>query len=229
MAMVRLPSGTTVNYREWGRPDGAVVLMLHGLTSTGYSWRNVGTALGDRFRVIAPDARGHGESDWAEDYSFEAMRGDVVGLMERLGIYGALVVGHSMGALTAYELAASRPDLVRLLVLEEIPAPVPAHPPRRVPRGPHWLGRWDWRAEASVNRWRNAPPRQWWELADRITATTMVIGGTQSHLDQAAMRTLAERIPHGEFVALDGGHDLHTRRPSDFLIKVEPFMAYFAK
>ena len=41
MATVRLPGGPTLNYREWGRPDGAVVLLLHGLTSSSQSWRNV--------------------------------------------------------------------------------------------------------------------------------------------------------------------------------------------
>ena len=45
--------------------------------------------------------------------------------MEAIGILGAIVVGHSMGALTAYLLAATRPDLIRLLVLEEMPPPDP--------------------------------------------------------------------------------------------------------
>ena len=63
MATVSLPGGPTLSYREWGRPDGAVVLMLHGLGSSGASWRHVAPALGRRFRVIAPDARGHGIRD----------------------------------------------------------------------------------------------------------------------------------------------------------------------
>ena len=65
--------------------------------------------LGERFRVIAPDARGHGDSEWTRDYSFDAMRDDVVGLIEALGILAAIVVGHSMGAVTAYQLAATDP------------------------------------------------------------------------------------------------------------------------
>ena len=64
------------------------------------------------------------------------MRDDVVGLMDGLGILGAIVVGHSMGALTAYRLAATRPELIRLLVLEEMPPPDPAKPPRPIPRQP---------------------------------------------------------------------------------------------
>ena len=59
-----LPGGPTLNYREWGRPDGSVVLLLHGLTSSSQSWRNIAPVLGEQFRVIAPDARGHGGSEW---------------------------------------------------------------------------------------------------------------------------------------------------------------------
>ena len=134
MATVRLPGGPTLSYREWGRPDGAVVLLLHGLYDSSATWRHVAPVLGERFRVIAPDARGHGESDRTRDYSFDAMRDDVVGLLEALGILAAIVVGHSMGAVTAYLLAATDPLRIRLLALEELPPMVPANPPRELPR-----------------------------------------------------------------------------------------------
>ncbi len=195
MPTVSLPNVSEVSYSEWGRPDGAVVLLLHGLTSSALSWRNVAPALGERFRVIAPDARGHGGSSWTPDYSFEAMADDVAAFLERVGVLAAIVVGHSMGALTAYALAARRPELVRLLVLEEIPPPVPADPPLPIPRQQEADDDHDWRAVIAVHRWRNAPPASWWELADRIQAKTLVLGGTSSHLPQEQMKRLAERIP----------------------------------
>src|SRR6187549_1166244 len=151
MATVSLPGGPTVNYREWGRPDGAVVLLLHGLTVSSLSWRNVAPVLGENFRVVAPDARGHGGSEWMRDYTFELMRDDVVKFMEQLGILAAIVVGHSMGAVTAYELAATRPELIRLLVLEEMPPPDPANPPRPIPRTPEAGADYDWRALVAVH------------------------------------------------------------------------------
>ena len=52
MATARLPGGPTLNYREWGRPP-VQVLLLHGLTSSSQSWRNVAPVLGEHFRVIA--------------------------------------------------------------------------------------------------------------------------------------------------------------------------------
>ena len=155
---MRLPDGPTLSYREWGRPDGAVVLMLHGLTSSGATWRHVALALGENFRVIAPDARGHGGSEWTREYSLELMADDVAGFCEQVGILGAIVVGHSMGALTAYALA------VRSAGPDPAPgsggdaAPDPAKPPRSLPRQHQPGDDHDWRAVIAVHRWRNDPP-----------------------------------------------------------------------
>jgi pimeloyl-ACP methyl ester carboxylesterase len=229
MATVSLPGGPTLNYREWGRPDAAVVLLLHGLTSSSESWRHVAPELGERFRVIAPDARGHGGSEWMRDYSFESMRDDVVRFMERVGVLAAIVVGHSMGAVTAYDLAATRPDLIRLLVLEEMPPLDPATPPKPIPRRPVQGADYDWRALVAVHRWSNAPPPGWWERADRIQAQTLVLGAAHSHLPQDRMSELSRRIPHATFATMNSNKDGHEDRPSEFLRQVEPFISWFAK
>ncbi|HEX3197474.1 MAG TPA: alpha/beta hydrolase [Propionibacteriaceae bacterium] len=229
MATVRLPGGPTLNYREWGRPDGAVVLLLHGLTSSSESWRNVAPVLGEHFRVIAPDARGHGGSEWTHDYSFELMREDVVRFMEQVGILAAIVAGHSMGAVTAYDLAATRPDLIRLLVLEEMPPPDPARPPKPMPQGPDPGADYDWRAVIAVHRWRNAPPPDWWERAAQIQARTLVLGAAHSDLPQERVEELSRRIPHATFASMNSNHDGHEERPSEFLIHVQPFISWFAK
>ena len=224
-----LPGGPTVNYREWGRPDGAVVLLLHGLTVSGRSWQNVAPVLAENFRVVAPDARGHGGSQWMRDYSFELMRDDVVKLMEQLGILAAIVIGHSMGALTAYELAATRPELIRLLVLEEMPPPDPANPPQPIPQRRDPSASYDWRAVIAVNRWRNAPPPDWWELASKIQANTLVLGAADSSLRQSRVEELSRRIPNATFATMNCTHDGHEERPSEFLIPVQPFISWFAK
>jgi 3-oxoadipate enol-lactonase len=229
MATVSLPAGPTVSYREWGRPDGAVVLLLHGLTVSGRSWQNVAPVLGENFRVVAPDARGHGGSQWMRDYSFELMRDDVVKFMEQLGILAAIVMGHSMGALTAYELAATRPELIRLLVLEEMPPPDPANPPQPIPQRRDPSASYDWRAMIAVNRWRNAPPPDWWELASKIQANTLVLGAADSHLRQSRVEELSRRIPNATFATMNCTHDGHEERPSEFLIPVQPFISWFAK
>lgn len=229
MADLRLPDGPTLSYREGGRPDGAVVLMLHGLTSSGATWRHVAPALGESFRVIALDARGHGDSEWTRDYSVDLMVDDVIGFCEQVGILGAIVVGHSMGAVTAYALAARRPDLIRQLVLEEMPPPDPAKPPRPLPKQHEPGDTHDWRAVIAFRRWRNDPPREWWDLADRIPAETLVISGSQSYLPAKRMEELCHRLPRGRFTSLDLGHVPHEERPSEFLRVVQPFIGIFAK
>ena len=229
MATVTLPGGPTLSYQEWGRPDGAVVLLLHGLTSSSQSWKHVAPVLGQHFRCVAPDARGHGDSDRTREYSFELMRDDVVGLMRELGILAAIPFGHSMGAVTAYLLAATEPDLVRMLVLEDMPPPDPARPPRPIPREPDPAATHDWRAEIAVNRWRNQPPPGWWDHADRIQAETLVLGGQRSHLPQDRLAELARRLPHGRFASLDLDHDMHEDRPGEVLAVVEPFLQPLAK
>jgi pimeloyl-ACP methyl ester carboxylesterase len=229
MATVSLPGGPTLTYREWGRPDGAVVLLLHGLTTSSLSWRNVAPPLAEQFRVIALDARGHGGSQWTHDYSFELMRDDVVRFMERLGFLAAIVIGHSMGAVTAYALAATRPDLIRLLVLEEMPPPDPANPPKIYPRGPDPGANYDWRALIAVYRWRNAPPRVWWDFASQIQANTLMLSAAQSHFRQDRVQELSRRIPHATLASMNSNHDGHEGRPSEFLRHVQPFISWFAK
>ena len=178
---------------------------------------------------MALDARGHGDSEWTHDYSFELMRDDVARFMERLGILAAIVVGHSMGAITAYQLAASRPELIRLLVLEEMPPPDPANPPKLLPREPDPDADYDWRAMIAVYRWRNAPPPGWWDFASQIQANTLVLGAAQSYLAQDRIEELSRRIPHGSFASMNCDHDGHEARPSEFLRHVEPFISWFAK
>ena len=229
MPTVQLAGGPTLRFREWGRPDGAVVLMLHGLGSDGDTWRRVGPVLGEHFRVIAPDARGHADSEWPEDYSVELMRDDVVGLLDALGVLGAVVIGHSMGAAVAFLLAASRPETVRLLVLEEMPPPDAAQPARPLPLGPDPQEKTDWRAVIAVHRWRNVDHPDWWQLATTTEVETLVLGGRRSHLDQDRMRDFAEAMPNAQFVATDQGHGIHAEQPSVFLRQVEPFLARYAK
>jgi len=152
-----------------------------------------------------------------------------VKFMEQLGILAAIVMGHSMGALTAYELAATRPELIRLLVLEEMPPPDPANPPQPIPQRRDPSASYDWRAVIAVNRWRNAPPPDWWELASKIQANTLVLGAADSHLRQSRVEELSHRIPNATFATMNCTHDGHEERPSEFLIPVQPFISWFAK
>src|SRR6478735_6060122 len=141
--------GLTLGYREWGRADGPVAVLLHGLGSDADDWSLVAPGL-QRFRVIALDARGHGESDWAASYELSDLRDDVLEAMDALGVLAAAMIAHSMGAVVAYLLSATHPDRVRALVLEDMPPPLPADPPREIPIGAEPGETCDWRAVAAL-------------------------------------------------------------------------------
>ena len=206
-----------------------MLLMLHGIGSSHADWRHFAPLVGQRFRVVAVDLRGHGESSWPGEYSLELMRNDVIRLLTELGIYGVIPFGHSTGGLVGFLLAATRPDLVRALVLEEMPTPDAADPPLEVPKRARRGQTYDWRAASELSRWQNVSHIDWWQLAERISCPTLIIGGNSSHLRQDRLAELARRIPQGQYVSMDGGHDLHARRPGEFDIVVEPFLDPWAK
>lgn len=103
---------------------GDPILALHGTFGRGRAWMTLADRLGPAWRVIGLDQRGHGLSDEPGEYGREAFLADAADAIEALGIGPAVVVGHSLGALNAYQLAARRPDLVRAFVAVDVPVEV---------------------------------------------------------------------------------------------------------
>lgn len=112
----QLVDGTPVHYVEGGR--GEPIVLLHGWGAEIASFGQLPAFLSERFRVVAVDLPGFGESPlprrpWGTaDYA-----GCVVGLIEKLGLGPCTLVGHSFGGQIGMYLAATRPELVRKLVL----------------------------------------------------------------------------------------------------------------
>ncbi|MFG1810738.1 alpha/beta fold hydrolase [Streptomyces sp. NPDC049040] len=210
-----------------GPADGPPLLLLHALGEDRGSWAAVSAALAaDGWRTIAPDLRGHGGSGHPGDYAFEAMRDDVLGLLDALGVRQVTVVAHSLGTVVASLIAMDRPSAVQRLVLEEGPLPFPADPPRPVPEGPgDEPVPYDWRVLAAVARQRNEPAARHWEGLAEITAPTLVIaGGPSSHLRQDQLARVAARIPDSRLTTIEAGHMIHDVRPADFLAAVRDFL-----
>lgn len=99
--------------------DGPGILLLHGLMGRATTWWRTARWLTSYGRVVGLDARGHGRSQhrgggWrTEDFADDAAK-----VLDDLG--PAVVIGHSMGGLHAWCLAATHPDLVRAVVVEDI-------------------------------------------------------------------------------------------------------------
>jgi pimeloyl-ACP methyl ester carboxylesterase len=105
--------------------DGPPVVLLHGLGCGRRMWFHQSLALRNRFRVIAYDQRGHGETGApaaATDYSAALLARDLVGVLDALRIERAAIVGFSLGGGPALALAAGKPERVSGLVLADVGA-----------------------------------------------------------------------------------------------------------
>ncbi len=97
--------------------SGPAVVLVHGFASSLYTWKDVIPALAAGHDVVALDLPGFGQSDQPADLSFEDLPRAVLGLMDRLGIGKAALVGNSMGGATVAIVAAENPERVDALVL----------------------------------------------------------------------------------------------------------------
>ncbi len=108
--------GLRTYYEEWGAGDP--VVLLHGGGVTADSWYGQAPALAARYRVLAPERRGHGRTPDVEGpYSYDGMADDTAAFMDEVGAGPAHVIGWSDGAVVALHLALRRPDLVAKLVV----------------------------------------------------------------------------------------------------------------
>lgn len=106
---------------EWGDPAASPIVMLHGIRGYARTFASLAKALLPRFRTIAYDQRGRGESDWdpARQYYNDAYVRDLEAVVNQLGLKRFDLLGHSMGGIAAYVYAAANPERVRRLVIED--------------------------------------------------------------------------------------------------------------
>ena len=113
---VRGPAGELV---LWDRPgDGPDTLLLHGIAHAGRQWDFFADAVGRRLRLVAPDARGHGDSAKPDlAYAPADFGADVLAILDALSLPQVVLVGHSMGGAHALAFTLSHPERVSRLVV----------------------------------------------------------------------------------------------------------------
>jgi pimeloyl-ACP methyl ester carboxylesterase len=108
MPPVRMIEANGIRIAVYEAGSGPAVVLLHGFPGLAFSWRNQIPALVDAgYRVIAPDLRGYGLSDApnaVEAYDIAHLTGDLVGILDALGVDKAVVMGHDWGGLIAWQM-----------------------------------------------------------------------------------------------------------------------------
>ena len=108
--------GERVAYLDEGQ--GEVILLLHGMAGSSQTWRSVIQPLSRKYRVVAPDLLGHGDSAKPRsDYSLGAFAVFLRDLLDELGVAQATIVGHSLGGGVAMQFVYQHPDYCQRLIL----------------------------------------------------------------------------------------------------------------
>jgi pimeloyl-ACP methyl ester carboxylesterase len=148
--------GLRLHFTDWGNPSAPTLILIHGGLDHSRSWDHLAQALSATFHVVAPDLRGHGESDWAtgSSYSLADHVYDLTCLVKSAGSGKVTIIGHSMGGMVSLTYAGAFPDKVsRLVVLDG----VTNFPARRVKpadvRIADWVGDLDKFAQRKIHRY----------------------------------------------------------------------------
>jgi esterase len=113
-------NGLRFHYRVVGDVDAPPILVLHGIMGHSREWDALVDSLASTWRVFAIDQRGHGETEWATEYSPAVMADDVIRFVEREELAPVPIVGHSMGGMAAMLAAVGRPELVEQLPVVDV-------------------------------------------------------------------------------------------------------------
>ena len=163
-----LSQGLRLHYTDWGNDSAPPLILVHGGLDQSRSWDAVARALRATFHIVAPDLRGHGDSDWAtgSSYSLSDHVYDLTCLIKSASFEQVAIASHSMGGMVSLTYAGAFPENVsRLAVLDG----VTNFPARKVKpielRIAEWVGDLDKTARRKIHRYPSVA-----DGADRILA-----------------------------------------------------------
>ena len=134
-----------LHYVDWGNVDKPPMLLIHGGRDHARNWDWVAQRWRDDYHIIAPDLRGHGDSEWARgsQYALIDYVLDIAQLLEQLQLFPMTIIGHSLGGAIACQYSGIYPERVKQLVALEGLGPAP----NRLRHGPAYQRMQDWIAQ----------------------------------------------------------------------------------
>ncbi|KRP31179.1 MAG: alpha/beta hydrolase [OM182 bacterium BACL3 MAG-121001-bin29] len=117
-----------LHYVDWGNPDGPPMLLIHGGRDHCRNWDWVAEHFAKDYHIIAPDLRGHGDSQWeaSGNYTQISYVYDIAKLLQQKNMHDVTVIGHSLGGAIALMYTALFPERVKKLVAIEGMGPSPS-------------------------------------------------------------------------------------------------------
>jgi pimeloyl-ACP methyl ester carboxylesterase len=184
---VPLDTGLTYNVLDWDGPGDLTFVLVHGFSDLAFSWTPVAERLAAHGHVIAPDLRGHGDSDWIGPggyYHFFDYLADLDSVIRALARPRVVLVGHSMGGSICGYYAGMRPDRLAGLVLLEGLGPPDQSEAVLPTRTASWIEAWG----AARTKQRVMPTideaiarlRKHDHLLDAHYARTLAVAGTRA-------------------------------------------------
>ncbi len=203
-----------LHYVDWGNPDKPPLLLVHGGRDHARNWDWVAQALRDDYHIIAPDLRGHGDSQWSVggSYSLIDYTLDLAQLLDALQPFPITIIGHSLGGSITLQYAGTFPDRVRKVVAIEGLGP----PPSMIRERPAHERMQEWIAEMQALSRRH--PRRYASLDEAVAR----MREANPHLSAAQARHLTI---HGCYRDEDGTYlwkfDNYVRAASPYLFNLD--------
>ena len=218
-------------YREKG--CGEPFILLHGNGENGDYFKSQIDYFSSRYRVIAPDTRGHGKSQRGTvPFTIKQFSLDLYEFMKHHGIASAVILGFSDGANIAMEFAMNYPDMVKALILNG--GNLDPRGVKRTTQIPIEIGykiakRF---ADKSLKARRNSEmlglmvnePNIKPEELSNIKVPTLVICGTKDMIKQSHTKEIALNIPGAKLAIIKGNHFIANKRPDEFNRAVDDFL-----
>jgi len=153
-----------LHYVDWGNVSKPPMLLIHGGRDHARNWDWVAQKLRDEYHILAPDLRGHGDSEWSRggQYGLIDYVLDIAQLLDQLQLFPIVIIGHSLGGAISCQYSGIYPERVKHLIAIEGLGP----PPENIQRRPAYQRMQTWIGQMQAFAGRH--PRHYPSLQDAV-------------------------------------------------------------